>query len=262
MLATVPNQEWHPQDSKALQCGKHLTSEGGLPASQATSAAEALLSIAGLFDGFEHQREFSSESKDSPSTSPAPSSEGEDTDCEEDIWASQKNEDQQNALMLLSRPPPRRTLSTGVSTTNGASEEEAAPVPSRKRNSKPEPVNGCMRKKAKKVVVEEGTAPGASDGVPTIGIYTKAQRQEKIRRYQEKKAKRKFNKKVIYHCRKAFADRRPRVGGRFVSAKSKAPTSAPALTPVPAAAAPPAAAAAPSTSRRGRPRKSRGEDSV
>tara|TARA_Y100000389_G_scaffold44653_1_gene39342 strand:+ start:225 stop:860 length:636 start_codon:yes stop_codon:yes gene_type:complete len=53
------------------------------------------------------------------------------------------------------------------------------------------------------------------DNVITIGIYTKAERREKIRRYKEKK-RNPFRIRVLYHCRKRFADTRKRVGGRFV----------------------------------------------
>lgn len=52
-----------------------------------------------------------------------------------------------------------------------------------------------------------------------IGIYTKAERREKIKRYKEKKRNPAKNR-VLYQCRKRFADTRERVGGRFVK-KSK-----------------------------------------
>ena len=48
------------------------------------------------------------------------------------------------------------------------------------------------------------------------------ERQEKIKRYREKKerAKLRGNERVYtYKCRKVFADSRPRVGGRFVPMK-------------------------------------------
>jgi len=49
-----------------------------------------------------------------------------------------------------------------------------------------------------------------------IGAYTHSQRAVKLLRYREKRARRNFNKRVIYSCRKQFADSRPREGGRFV----------------------------------------------
>lgn len=55
--------------------------------------------------------------------------------------------------------------------------------------------------------------------VITIGIYTKAERLEKIRRYKEKRRNPAKNR-VLYQCRKRFADTRERVKGRFVK-KSK-----------------------------------------
>jgi len=60
------------------------------------------------------------------------------------------------------------------------------------------------------------------DNKITIGSYTKAERRRKISRYREKKANRSFTKKIMYKCRKQFADNRPRVGGRFVPMKNKA----------------------------------------
>lgn len=50
----------------------------------------------------------------------------------------------------------------------------------------------------------------------TIGIYTRAERDAKILRFREKRLRRNFTKRVLYGCRKRFADSRPRVGGRFV----------------------------------------------
>jgi len=50
-----------------------------------------------------------------------------------------------------------------------------------------------------------------------IGKYTRAERQRKIARFKDKKTRRSFNKRIMYDCRKRFADTRPRVGGRFVS---------------------------------------------
>ena len=57
------------------------------------------------------------------------------------------------------------------------------------------------------------------DDIITIGIYTKAERREKIRKYKEKRRNPAKNR-VLYQCRKRFADTRERVGGRFVK-KSK-----------------------------------------
>ena len=53
-----------------------------------------------------------------------------------------------------------------------------------------------------------------------IGIYTRAERAAKIARYREKRANRQWKKKIMYNCRKSFADNRPRVGGRFIKMKA------------------------------------------
>mmetsp|Transcript_29742 Transcript_29742/g.45082 ORF Transcript_29742/g.45082 Transcript_29742/m.45082 type:complete len:306 (+) Transcript_29742:1119-2036(+) len=49
-----------------------------------------------------------------------------------------------------------------------------------------------------------------------IGIYTPAERAAIISRFQCKRARRVWNKKIRYNCRKNLADRRLRVKGRFV----------------------------------------------
>jgi len=58
--------------------------------------------------------------------------------------------------------------------------------------------------------------PVGSENVITIGIYTRAERAAKIHRFRQKRERRNFTKRVLYGCRKQFADSRPRVGGRFV----------------------------------------------
>jgi len=69
---------------------------------------------------------------------------------------------------------------------------------------------------ANPVKAEPVTSEYNTDELVTIGVYTKAQRRAKIIRYREKRDRRTFKRKVLYTCRKAFADTRPRVGGRFV----------------------------------------------
>lgn len=49
-----------------------------------------------------------------------------------------------------------------------------------------------------------------------IGIYTPAERAAIISRFQGKRSRRVWNKKIRYNCRKNLADRRMRVKGRFV----------------------------------------------
>mmetsp|Transcript_19457 Transcript_19457/g.28839 ORF Transcript_19457/g.28839 Transcript_19457/m.28839 type:complete len:297 (-) Transcript_19457:1125-2015(-) len=49
-----------------------------------------------------------------------------------------------------------------------------------------------------------------------IGIYTPAERAAIIGRFHSKRARRVWNKKIRYNCRKNLADRRLRVKGRFV----------------------------------------------
>lgn len=49
-----------------------------------------------------------------------------------------------------------------------------------------------------------------------IGIYTPKERAAIIARFQLKRSRRVWNKKIRYNCRKSLADRRMRVKGRFV----------------------------------------------
>ena len=56
-----------------------------------------------------------------------------------------------------------------------------------------------------------------------IGIYTPAERAAIIARFQSKRARRNWKKKIRYGCRKSLADRRIRVKGRFVKRDFVAP---------------------------------------
>ena len=49
-----------------------------------------------------------------------------------------------------------------------------------------------------------------------IGIYTPDERAAIIAKFHRKRARRVWNKKIRYDCRKNLADRRLRVKGRFV----------------------------------------------
>jgi hypothetical protein len=62
-----------------------------------------------------------------------------------------------------------------------------------------------------------------------IGIYTPSERAAIISRYQGKRTRRVWNKKIRYNCRKNLADRRLRVKGRFVKKEEQAKLAA--LTP-------------------------------
>ncbi|XP_024958758.1 putative zinc finger protein CONSTANS-LIKE 11 isoform X2 [Cynara cardunculus var. scolymus] len=48
-----------------------------------------------------------------------------------------------------------------------------------------------------------------------VGRYSAEERKERILRYRAKRTHRNFNKKIKYACRKALADNRPRIRGRF-----------------------------------------------
>jgi len=104
-------------------------------------------------------------------------------------------------------------------------------------------------KELKPVPVARGPHAGLLGGgeMASIGIYTKDDRWRKIERLREKRRARIVVKTSggQYACRKAFADRRPRVGGRFVkmddetkkylAATKPGIDTTPAELPVPAA---------------------------
>ncbi|GAB2274293.1 hypothetical protein Dimus_009059 [Dionaea muscipula] len=68
----------------------------------------------------------------------------------------------------------------------------------------------------------QAQSPLSSDYIALIeGISSKAcryspeEKRERIERYRSKRSQRNFNKKIKYECRKALADTRPRIKGRF-----------------------------------------------
>lgn len=66
-----------------------------------------------------------------------------------------------------------------------------------------------------------------------IGIYTPAERAAIIARFQSKRNRRVWNKKIRYNCRKNLADRRMRVKGRFVKREvEQSSVTSPTLMPV------------------------------
>ena len=50
-----------------------------------------------------------------------------------------------------------------------------------------------------------------------VGTITLQERQQKIKKYLEKRRKRRFNKRIHYDCRKRVADQRIRIKGRFIT---------------------------------------------
>ena len=60
-----------------------------------------------------------------------------------------------------------------------------------------------------------------------IGIYTPAERAAIIQKFNAKRARRVWNKKIRYNCRKNLTDWRMRVKGRFVKRSVEVPGSPP-----------------------------------
>jgi len=62
-----------------------------------------------------------------------------------------------------------------------------------------------------------------------IGIYTPNERSAIIAKFNSKRTRRVWNKKIRYNCRKNLADRRVRVKGRFVKRSSEEAAAAAAV---------------------------------
>jgi len=84
-------------------------------------------------------------------------------------------------------------------------------------------------KAAAAAAAEDQSQPFNEADVITLGSYTKAERARKIQRFLEKRQRRVWGKKILYTCRKNFADKRPRVGGRFVKLRDDSSPVAAAL---------------------------------
>lgn len=108
------------------------------------------------------------------------------------------------AIGAMSNPNATLALRPGPYTRGRAA---ALAAPSAPRELKPVPV-------------ARGPHAGLLGGgeMATVGIYTKDDRWRKIERLREKRRARIVVKSSggQYACRKSFADRRPRIGGRFV----------------------------------------------
>lgn len=87
---------------------------------------------------------------------------------------------------------------------------ESEPLPPARRRSASMSVDVGREREGSDEPMED------DDDVVTCGEYTRAERRLKVERYRAKRERRSFKKQIMYECRKTFADKRPRVGGRFV----------------------------------------------
>ncbi|XP_073002211.1 uncharacterized protein [Typha latifolia] len=71
-------------------------------------------------------------------------------------------------------------------------------------------------------------APSGSDTMCTTQADPTTEREAKVMRYKEKRKRRKYAKQIRYAARKAYAEVRPRIRGRFVKIPE---TSEPTPTP-------------------------------
>ena len=78
-----------------------------------------------------------------------------------------------------------------------------------------------------------GDAAAAANGSASGGADPPVDREAKVMRYKEKRKRRRYEKQIRYASRKAYAEMRPRVRGRF----AKVPDGEAPAPPAPAAAA-------------------------
>lgn len=133
----------------------------------------------------------------------------------------------QSAAALLERRSESRKLLTQLKQLQEGPEVPKPP------SVHPPPAPPIKEPDLSGLVELEGAVPSSSedtrdpqdDSKVTVGIYTRAERRAKIERFKEKKNRRNFDKKILYACRKSFADSRPRIGGRFVARQDKRPSN-------------------------------------
>ena len=77
-----------------------------------------------------------------------------------------------------------------------------------------------------------GDAAAAANGSASGGADPAVDREAKVMRYKEKRKRRRYEKQIRYASRKAYAEMRPRVKGRF----AKVPDGEAPAPPAPAAA--------------------------
>ena len=90
--------------------------------------------------------------------------------------------------------------------------------------------------------MDAGAVPERSDGFMSGRVATPAtaeSREARLMRYREKRKNRRFEKTIRYASRKAYAESRPRVKGRFARRADDHDADADATDIISAAAAPP-----------------------
>ena len=60
---------------------------------------------------------------------------------------------------------------------------------------------------------------------------TMQEREAKVMRYREKRKRRRYDKQILYESRKAYAELRPRVNGRFVKVPEADVSPSPPASP-------------------------------
>jgi hypothetical protein len=68
-------------------------------------------------------------------------------------------------------------------------------------------------------ILQNGTLHPPHEMIKKIGKLSPEERLRIIKKYRDKKIKRKFERKITYACRKEVADKRMRVQGRFLAKK-------------------------------------------
>lgn len=122
--------------------------------------------------------------------------------------------------VTVSLPQPVSTLPVPAATDAFTQDDEALPAllppptlsPPRRRRM---PIRKPKEHKFKEFESDD-TAWEDPESLVLIGRYTRKERRAKVAAYLQKRMQRSLAKKVIYGCRKMFADARPRIGGRFV----------------------------------------------
>ncbi|KAG5185696.1 hypothetical protein JKP88DRAFT_262642 [Tribonema minus] len=170
-----------------------------------------------------HGSTYSSDGTGSGGDAMLPMDDGDSSDDDYSPLASSHSRHQQHQRALPPPPPPLRVVTRGAAAVPAAQQRHNAALAS---------------------AVHLELPPPPADGVARVGAYTRAERAARLERFHAKRARRIWRKKIKYDCRKKLADSRPRLKGRFVTAKDLNGPNGAAIAAALAAAAANAAAAA------------------